>query len=121
LGSAQGTRAFAGSLEYRAPLFEAGRGFHLLPAYLGTTSMSVFTDVAEAWCPAVGAILATVCEAPDAQRKLMNSVGAELNFVTSLQYDVPYRLRLGFGVPLANRRYYDAGPIDFYVTFGLPF
>ncbi len=121
LGSAQGTRAFAGSLEYRAPLFEAGRGFHLLPAYLGTTSMSVFTDVAEAWCPAVGPILATVCEAPDAQRKLMNSVGAELNFVTSLQYDVPYRLRLGFGVPLANRRYYDAGPIDFYITFGLPF
>jgi WD40-like Beta Propeller Repeat len=121
LGSAQGTRAFAGSLEYRMPLFEAGRGWHLLPVFLGTTSLSVFTDAAEAWCPSATGVLASVCDAPDAQRKLMNSVGAELNFVTSLQYDVPYRLRLGMGAPLANRRYYGAGPVDFYITFGLPY
>ncbi len=121
VGSAQGTRAFEGSLEYRAPLWEAGRGWHLLPVFLGTTSLSVFTDVGEAWCPNPGGVLASVCAAPDAQRRLMHSVGAELNFVTSLQYDVPYRLRLGVGAPLANRQYYGAAPVDFYVTFGLPY
>jgi hypothetical protein len=121
LGSAQGTRAVAGSLEYRLPLWEAGRGWHLLPVFLGTTSLSVFSDAAEAWCPQINGVLVTVCEASDAQRKLLNSVGAELNFVASVQYDVPYRLRLGVAAPTANRRYYGAAPIDFYVTFGLPF
>jgi hypothetical protein len=120
-GSAQGTRAFAGSLEYRAPLWEAGRGWHLLPLFLGTTSLSLFTDAGEAWCPTIAGVLASVCEAPDAQRKLMSSVGGELNFVTSFQYDVAYRLRLGVAAPTANRRYYGAAPVNFYVTFGLPF
>jgi len=121
LGSAQGTRAFAGSLEYRVPLWEPGRGWHLLPLFLGKTSLSVFSDAAEAWCPTITGVLASVCDAPDARRRLMNSVGGELNFVTSLQYDVPYRLRLGFAVPTANRRYFGAAPVGLYVTFGLPY
>ena len=121
LGSAHGTRAIAGSLEYRAPLWEAGRGWHLLPIFLGKTSISVFTDAAEAWCPSRGGVLATVCSASDAQRRLLSSVGAELNFVTSLQYDVPYRLRVGVAAATSNRQYYGAAPVGFYVTFGLPF
>jgi hypothetical protein len=121
LGSETGTRALAASIEYRAPLLEPGRGWHLLPIFLGKTSVSVFADGAEAWCPTQGTVLPGVCQAQDAQRRLISSAGAELNFDTSLQYDVPYRLRLGMAIPTSNRAYYRAAPVDFYVTFGFPF
>lgn len=120
-GAANGTRAMAGSLEYRAPLWEPGRGWHLLPVFLGKTSLTVFADEAEAWCPLRGGTLAGVCDAQDAQRRLLGSAGAELNFDTALQYDVPYRLRLGVATPTSNGRFYGASPVDFYVTFGVPF
>ncbi len=121
LGAAQGTRAFAGSIEYRAPLLEAGRGWHLLPLFLGKTSISAFADAAEAWCPAADPVLPGVCQARDAQRRLLSSAGAELNFDTSLQYDIPYRLRLGVAVPTSSRTYYGAGRVDLYATFGMSF
>ncbi len=57
----------------------------------------------------------------DAQRRLLSSAGAELNFDTALQYDVPYRVRLGMAVPTSNGADYGAGPVDFYITFGIPF
>jgi hypothetical protein len=120
-GAANGTRAMAGSLEYRLPLFAPGRGLHLLPFFLGKTSLTVFGDGAEAWCPVHLGVLPGVCDAQDAERRLLSSVGAELNFDTSLQYDVPYRLRLGMAVPTSNGAAYGASPVDFYVTFGLPF
>jgi Tol biopolymer transport system component len=120
-GAANGTRAMAGSLEYRLPLFAPGRGLHLLPFFLGKTSLTVFGDGGEAWCPVHGGTVPGVCDAQDAQRRLLSSAGAELNFDTSLQYDVPYRLRLGMAVPTSNGAFYGASPVDFYVTFGLPF
>jgi hemolysin activation/secretion protein len=120
-GAARGTRALAGTLEYRAPLGEPGRGWHLLPLFLGKTSVSVFADGAEAWCPVHGGVLPGVCQAQDAQRRLLSSAGAELNFDTSLQYDVPYRIRLGIATPTSNGRAYGASPVNVYVTFGLPF
>jgi Tol biopolymer transport system component len=120
-GAANGTEALAGSLEYRIPLFAPGRGLRLLPVFLGKTSLTVFGDGAEAWCPVTGGVLPSVCDAQDAQRRLLSSVGAELNFDTALQYDVAYRLRLGMAVPTSNGAAYGASPVDFYVTFGLPF
>jgi hypothetical protein len=120
-GAANGTRAFAGSLEYRIPLFAPGRGLRLLPFFLGKTSLTVFGDGAEAWCPVQEGVLPSVCAAQDAQRRLLSSAGAELNFDTALQYDVPYRVRLGMAVPTSNGAEYGAGPVDFYITFGIPF
>jgi hypothetical protein len=120
-GAANGTEALAGSLEYRIPLFAPGRGLRLLPFFLGKTSVTVFGDGAEAWCPVQGGVLPSVCDAQDAQRRLLSSVGAELNFDTALQYDVAYRLRLGMAVPTSNGAAYGASPVDFYVTFGVPF
>jgi hemolysin activation/secretion protein len=120
-GAANGTRAMAGSLEYRIPLFAPGRGLHLLPFFLGKTSLTVFADGAEAWCPEHQGVLPGVCDAQDAQRRLLSSVGAELNFDTAFQYDASYRLRLGMAVPASNAAAYGASPVDFYVTFGLPF
>jgi hypothetical protein len=121
VGSARGTQAFSGSLEYRAPLWAPGRGWHLLPLYLGKTSLSVFTDAAEAWCPVRGVMGTSVCNAPDAQRRLLNSVGSELNFDASLLYDVLYRLRLGVAVPTANREFYAAAPVTVYLALGLSY
>lgn len=120
-GAANGTRAIAGSLEYRVPLWAPGRGWHLLPLFLGKTSLTVFADGAEAWCPLRQGALPGVCEAQDAQRRLLSSGGAELDFDTALQYDVAYRLRLGMAVPTSNGRFYGASPIDFYIAFGIPF
>jgi hypothetical protein len=121
VGSARGTQAFSGSLEYRAPLWAPGRGWHLLPLYLGRTSLSLFTDVAEAWCPVHGVSATSVCNAPDAERRLLNSVGTELNFDASLLYDVLYRLRLGIAFPTANRDFYGAPPATVYLALGLSF
>ena len=120
-GAANGTRAMAGSLEYRLPLWAPGRGLHLLPLFLGKTSLTVFGDGAEAWCPLRQGVLPGVCEAQDAQRRLLSSTGAELDFDTALQYDVAYRLRLGVATPTSNGRFYGASPVDFYIAFGIPF
>lgn len=121
VGAARGTQAISGSLEYRAPLWAPGRGWHLLPLYLGKTSISLFTDAAEVWCPVRGGTATSVCNAPDAERRLLNSVGAELNFDASLQYDVLYRLRLGIAFPTANRDFYGAPPAAVYVALGLSY
>ena len=121
VGAARGTQAIGGSLEYRAPLWAPGRGWHLLPLYLGKTSISVFTDAAEAWCPVRGGSATSVCNAPDAERRLLSSVGTELNFNASLQYDVLYRLRLGIAFPTANRDFYGAPPATVYLALGLSY
>jgi hypothetical protein len=120
-GAANGTRAMAGSLEYRIPLFAPGRGLRLLPFFLGKTSLTVFGDAAEAWCPEHQGVLPGVCDAQDAQRRLLSSAGVELNFDTAFQYDASYRVRLGMALPASNGAAYGASPVDFYVTFGLPF
>ncbi len=115
----EGTRAAVGSLEYRLPLFVPARGWHLFPVFLGRTSLTVFGDAGEAWCPVNPLPLA--CSPGDAQRRLLASVGGELNFDATLQYDVPYRLRLGLAAPIANRARYGAPVLDPFVGLGLSF
>jgi outer membrane protein assembly factor BamA len=120
-GSARGTDALAGSVEYRLPLAIPGRGVHLLPVFLGRVSLAAFADAGEAWCPTTGGSLPPACSAQDAQRRLMSSVGSEIDLDTGLQYDVPFRLRLGFAVPTANRAFYGNAAVSPYLAFGYSF
>lgn len=120
-GSARGTDAWAGSLEYRLPIAEPGRGWHLLPIFLGRVSFAAFADAGEAWCPSSSGNVAPACSAEDAERRLMSSTGGELDLDTGLQYDVPFRFRLGFAVPTANRAFYGNAAVSPYVGFGLSF
>lgn len=117
--SEEGTRVAVGSVEYRLPLFVPARGFHLFPVFLGRTSLTVFGDAGEAWCPS--SPLPAACSPGDAQRHLLASVGGELNFDATLQYDIPYRFRLGLAAPIANRERYGAPVLDPYVSLGLSF
>ena len=117
--SEEGTRALVGSVEYRLPLFVPARGFHLFPVFLGRTSLTIFGDAGEAWCPS--SPLPAACSPGDAQRHLLESVGGELNFDATLQYDIPYRLRLGLAAPIANRARYGASVLDPYISLGLSF
>ncbi|HTD62015.1 MAG TPA: hypothetical protein VK679_15285 [Gemmatimonadaceae bacterium] len=117
--SEEGTRAVVGSVEYRLPLFIPARGFHLFPVFLGRTSLTVFGDAGEAWCP--GAPLPAACSPGDVQRHLMESVGGELNFDATLQYDIPYRFRVGLAAPVANRQRYGAPVVAPYFSLGLSF
>jgi len=120
-GAARGTRAWVGSLEYRLPLSMPGRGWRLLPLFLGRTSLTAFTDAGEAWCQAAGGALPAACSAADAQRRLMSSAGAELDLDAALQYDVPYRFRLGLAAPTSNRSFYGAAPVAAYLSVGVSF
>jgi hypothetical protein len=65
-----------------------------------------------------------VCSATNTapeENPVMTSAGAELNFDTSLQLDLPTRLRLGVAFPLANREMLGAKSAAFYATFGASF
>jgi hypothetical protein len=61
-GSLIGTRAVAGSAEYRLPLVMPGRGLGTLPFFLQRGSLSFFTDYGAAWCP--GVLTGLVCTQP---------------------------------------------------------
>jgi hypothetical protein len=120
-GTEEGLRALSGSLEYRLPLWIAARGWHLLPVFVGKTSLTVYGDAGEAWCPLEHGAVPIACSPGDAERFLLASAGAELNIDAALQYDVPYRFRLGLAAPMANRERYGAGVVDPYISFGLSF
>jgi hypothetical protein len=93
----------------------------LLPVFLGRVSLAALADAGEAWCPTTGGTLPPACSAQDAQRRLMSSVGSEIDLDTGLQYDVPFRLRLGFAVPTANRAFYGNAAVSPYLGFGYSF
>jgi hypothetical protein len=117
-----GTRAVAGSVEYRAPLFMPGRGLGLLPLFFNRTSLTAFGDVGSAWC----APLESACPAEWGNaRDVIASAGAEVALDLAFPYDAPFRVRAGFGVPLRDvrtpRREVDASGARGYVTFGTAF
>lgn len=111
-GARSGSRAAAGSLEYRMPLFAPRRGAGFFPVFLDRTSLSLFADAGSAWGPAVRARFSDA---------VLASVGAELNLDLALQYDVPYRVRLGIAAPVVDRSYGGASPVSVYVRLGLAF
>jgi hypothetical protein len=115
--SLEGTRAAAASAEYRLPLLIPGRGLRLLPVFLDRTSLSVFYDVAAAWCTTV---TVASCYPERREDRWLAAVGAELNIVAAiLSWDVPSRFRLGLAHPVTDP--VNAPPLTSYFAIGLSF
>lgn len=119
-GTAVGNRAAVGSVEYRAPLTRVGRGVGLVPASLRALSALAFLDAGSAWCSETGVAASPFCTASRPSAQWVASAGGELLFDTALQYDVLYRMRLGFAAPVqgADRALRSA---TVYFTFGSTF
>ena len=119
--SQYGEQAMAGSVEYRAPISLPAAGYKLLPIFLQRISATFFADAATAWCP-TGSPTSAVCSTPGGTpRDWMSSAGAELNLDAALQYDYPFRCRLGAATPIAGRKYFGKNAVTAYLTAGLSF
>jgi hypothetical protein len=101
-GAEYGTRSLSATAEYRAPLTLVARGAGLFPLFLDKLSVDVFGDAARAWCPSTLALSSGLCSGVGTRDGWLASVGGELAIDLALQYDVPYRLRLGFARPVAS-------------------
>ena len=114
-----GIRAYAATLEYRAPLFAPSRGFRFIPVFIDRTSLTIFGETGRAYCPRV--VTGGVCSPANVGNPAMTSTGIELNVDTGLQLDLPARFRLGVAFPLANREQLGASAAQAYATFGASF
>jgi hypothetical protein len=110
-GARSGRNVAAGSIEYRAPLFAPERGLGFWPVFLDRTSLALFTDAGTAW----GA------GSDGTASNYIASAGAELDLDTGLQYDVPYRLRLGLAFPIVNRSLRRVSAANVYFQLGYQF
>ncbi len=123
-GTLLGTRALAGSVEYRIPLFLTGNAPWTLPFFLDRSSLTVFSDYGVAWCPDIRAGR-EVCNVPGSAfttKRDIASVGAELNVnLGVLSWDVPYRFRVGAAMPTQNRLTFSRPAAQVYVVGGLSF
>ncbi len=121
-GTLVGLRAMSGSLEYRLPIAKPSRGLGMLPLFFDRVSMALFADAGAAWCPASYAAL-TVCDdiPTSPKNEWIASAGAELNLDAALQYDVPYRFRLGFANIVRKPADLVAKRSEIYFTLGFPF
>lgn len=117
----RGTRAFAGSLEYRAPIAAPSRHVRYIPLLFDRFSATAFADAGRAYCPGAVVQAVTVCSDPGGANPWLASVGAELNLDAAIYYDVPARIRFGFAVPTASREYGRAKSVSLYLTFGSSF
>ena len=100
-GIQRGARALAGSVEYRAPLLMFRRVPSPFTVYSDRLSVVLFTDAARAWCPASLRRNTVVCLPNGVRDGWLASAGGEVVLDLALQYDVPYRVRLGTAVPYA--------------------
>jgi hypothetical protein len=121
VGTEGGTRAYAGTVEYRAPLFAPSRGFRFIPIFVDRVSMTLFGETGRAYCPADADTVDGVCSAANIGNPAMTSAGAELNVDTGLQLDLQARFRFGVAFPLANRELLGASRAQLYATFGSSF
>lgn len=132
-GSVYGTRAAAGSLEYRAPLGLGGRGLGSLPLFFDRSSITAFADGGVATCgsldvtrPAVptrnSPRFVGVCAPVPRIGRTIASVGGELGLSAAvLDWDTPQAIRLGFAVPVAGRDLLGVRGVSPYLAFGLSF
>ncbi|MDO8500649.1 MAG: hypothetical protein Q7S20_02290 [Gemmatimonadaceae bacterium] len=116
----QGIRAFAGSLEYRAPIAAPSKRVPFIPLLFDRISISTFGEAGRAYCPA-SAGQTQICTAGQRGGLWLASAGTELDFDTALQYDVPARFRLGVAVPVVNRAAGRADAVSVYLTIGSSF
>jgi hypothetical protein len=117
----RGIRAFAGSLEYRAPIAAPSRHIPFIPLLFDRVSATGFVDAGRAYCPASAVSTAAVCDASDADNPWLASVGGEANLDAALYYDVPARIRIGIAAPISGRTYTNAKSVSAYLTFGSSF
>jgi len=118
-GTLGGSRAMGMNAEWRAPLALPARGVWALPVYFQRLSTVLFADGATAWCPAARTG-SPIC--PKATpMEWIGSAGAELHLDTALQYDAPYRFRLGYAVPTVGSKFAKRASGTVYVSAGLPF
>jgi hypothetical protein len=104
-GVQRGSRVVATAFEYRAPLAMPARGVGLVPLFLDRTSVTFFGDAGRAWCDGAvreGAQAGVVCLPPGVRDGWLASVGAELALDLGVQWDAPYRVRLGWAQPVAR-------------------
>ena len=116
-GALVGTRAVAGSLEYRAPLLVPARGATIL--FLDRSSLSLFADAATAWCGA-GA-LAIDCGGRTTPGSPLASVGGELVLDLAIFYDAPLTVRVGAAKAVGRLRDTRAASGSVYVAAGRSF
>lgn len=117
-GIEEGIVATAASVEYRAPLAMPSRGLGLFPLFVDRASVALFGDAARAACPGAAT---PACSPLGADGPTLASVGAELDLDSALQFDVPYRFRLGMAHPIRGARYAAAPSVTTYVTLGASF
>ena len=115
----RGTHALGGTAEWRAPLVAPSRGLGLVPAFVDRASLAVFSDAGVAWCTGASDVGGCGPRSTPDDRWLV-SAGAEVVVDFALQYDVPYRGRLGVGVPLTQRELARRSA-TLYLTFGSAF
>lgn len=115
----QGIRALGGTLEYRAPIAAPSKRVPFIPVLFDRISIAAFGEAGRAYCPA-SASQNQICAARRGGPWL-GSGGAELDFDTALQYDVPTRFRLGVAVPVLNRKVGGADAVSVYFTVGTSF
>ncbi|MBX6330428.1 MAG: PD40 domain-containing protein [Gemmatimonadaceae bacterium] len=119
-GAQSGTSIATGTLEYRLPISTPRRGFGFWPAFLDRTSVALFADAGAAW----GGVGSSTTPAPGTQRTAdhwLSSLGAELDLDTGFEYDLLYRLRLGFAVPVAKYAARPPDPVSVYFQLGFAF
>jgi hypothetical protein len=117
-GAETGIHASSASAEYRVPLFAPSRSLGLFPFFLDRASLTLFGDAARAYCPAGSQ---PACSPSASDGPTLASAGAELNLDSALQFDVPYRIRLGLAHPLRGAAYAGASSVTAYATLGLAF
>jgi hypothetical protein len=117
-----GTRAFAGSAEYRVPLWLIGGGPGVLPFFFDRSSLTLFGDYGTAWCPTISRTT-EVCNRADQDRHVdIGSIGAEINLnLGVLSWDSPYRFRLGVVHPTQNGPFFVRQSVQVYLVSGASF
>jgi hypothetical protein len=121
-GSVFGTRAFAGSAEYRVPLWLIGNSPGVLPFFFDRSSLTLFGDFGAAWCGAVSAVTEVCNRAGQDRRVEIGSVGAEVNLnLGFFSWDSPYRFRLGVVHPTQNGTFFGQKSVQVYVVSGVSF
>jgi hypothetical protein len=116
-GVQRGSRALGGSVEYRAPLVMFRRLPGPFTLYGDRLSMVLFSDAARAWCPASLRANTAVCLPNGVRDGWLASAGAEVVLDVAVQYDVPYRVRVGAAAPYVAPPGVTRGG-SFYVTLG---
>jgi len=119
-GSEEGIRALAGTAEYRAPIAAPSKRIPFVPLLFDRISAAAFGEAGRAFCPS-SAAESPICQGGRIDAPWLASVGAEIDFDTAIQYDVPARFRLGFAVPVAGRRAAGADAASVYLTIGSSF